>query len=90
MRAKDLWPQLLPIAREGLRRADVDEDEIDRLATLFASRVQCGITGARWQRAALRHLEKRMSRRRALTALLHRYLACAETNSPVHCWPAAG
>jgi hypothetical protein len=90
VRAKDLWPQLLPIAREGLRRADVDEDEIDRLATLFASRVQCGITGARWQRAALRHLEKRMSRRRALTALLHRYLACAETNSPVHCWPAAG
>jgi hypothetical protein len=89
VRARDLWPQLLPIAREGLRSAAVDDDEIERLVTLFASRVHCGITGARWQRAALRNLEKRMSRRRALAALLHRYLACAKTNSPVHCWPAA-
>jgi hypothetical protein len=87
VRAVDLIPKLLPIARRGLLSANVSPEEADRLLGLIASRVSCRITGARWQRRALAQLEKTHRRADALAAMLQGYVSCAETGSPVHCWP---
>jgi hypothetical protein len=45
------------------------------------------MTGARWQRRALAELEAGLPRRRALAEMLERYVGCARSGSPVHCWP---
>lgn len=87
VRAVDLIPKLLPIARRGLLFANVDPEEADRLLGLIATRVACRITGARWQRRVLAELEKNHGRADALAAMLQGYVSCAETGSPVHCWP---
>jgi hypothetical protein len=87
VRAVDLIPKLLPIARRGLLSANVDPEEADRLLGLIASRVSCRITGARWQRRALAQLERSRARPDALAAMLQGYVSCAATGSPVHCWP---
>jgi gamma-glutamyl:cysteine ligase YbdK (ATP-grasp superfamily) len=87
VRAADLIPQLLPVARRGLLSANVDKEEVDRLLGLIAARVSSRITGARWQRRVLAELEKDRARSDALAAMLQGYLACAGSGSPVHCWP---
>lgn len=87
VRAVDLIPQLLPVARRGLLSANVEAEEAERLLGLIASRVSCRITGARWQRRVLAELEKSRTRSEALAAMLRGYMACAASGSPVHCWP---
>jgi hypothetical protein len=87
VRASDLIPQLIPIARRGLTANGVDAEEADRLLGLFQTRVSCRMTGARWQKRVLSGLEKGLTRDAALAAMLERYVACAHAGSPVHCWP---
>lgn len=87
VRAVDLIPQLLPIARRGLLSANVDAEEAERVLGLVAARVSCHVTGARWQRRVLAELEKSRGRSESLAVMLQGYMACAATGSPVHCWP---
>jgi gamma-glutamyl:cysteine ligase YbdK (ATP-grasp superfamily) len=87
VRASDVIPELVPIARRGLTANGVDAEEADRLLHLFQTRVTCRMTGARWQKRMLSGLEKGLTRDAALAAMLERYLACAHAGSPVHCWP---
>ena len=54
------------------------------------ARTGTGQTGAAWQRQALTALEPRLGRRRALTAVLERYLDHQRTGHPVHTWPLPG
>ncbi len=56
MPAKELvLEQLLPLAREGLQEAGIDQDDIDRYLGVLHDRVTKRRTGARW---ALESLEK--------------------------------
>ena len=56
MPAKELvLEQLLPLAREGLQQAGIDQDDIDRYLGVLHDRVTERRTGARW---ALESLEK--------------------------------
>jgi hypothetical protein len=87
--AADLVPELLPRARQGLLDAGVAPDEAGRLLDVISARVASRQTGATWQRAALAAAEPRLGRRRALAAMLERYLECAATGQPVHTWPLA-
>jgi gamma-glutamyl:cysteine ligase YbdK (ATP-grasp superfamily) len=89
IRAADLVPRLLPVARQGLLAAGVDPVEVDTLLAIIAERAASGMTGARWQRAVLAAMEQHMPRDAALAAMLERYLAHASTGLPVHCWPTA-
>jgi gamma-glutamyl:cysteine ligase YbdK (ATP-grasp superfamily) len=86
-RAAELITELLPLARRGLLEAGVDACEIDALLEVIAARVLSQKTGARWQQHALTVLEREQARREALTAMLERYLRCADTGEPVHLWP---
>jgi hypothetical protein len=84
--AAELVPRLLPAAREGLVGAGVAAAEADRLLGVIAARVATGQTGAVWQRRTLAALELRLGRKRALAAMLQRYLECTATDRPVHTW----
>lgn len=86
--ARDLVLDLIEVARDGLvDEAGVAADEADRLLTVIESRVACGQTGARWQRAALAALEPDLGREEALRAMLERYLTHVKDGEPVHTWP---
>jgi hypothetical protein len=86
-RAAELVAELLPAARQGLVRAGVVAAEADRLLGMVAARVAMGQTGAVWQRRTLAALEPRLGRKRALAAMLQRYLEHGATDQPVHSWP---
>jgi len=82
----ELIPMLLPIARDGLREAGVDDDEIDTLLAVFAERATRRMTGARWQRRQLEALGTGKPTQEALAAMLELYLQRAASGSPVHEW----
>jgi hypothetical protein len=84
--AAELVPQLVPVARRGLVEAGVEPAEAERHLAVLEGRLAAGRTGARWQRAALGALERRMRRRTALAALLERYLEESEGGRPVADW----
>jgi hypothetical protein len=87
VRARELVPLLLPLAREGLRALGVQAPEADRLLEVIAARVAAGQTGAAWQRRVLARLETRHGRQAALGRMLERYLSLADGGEPVHTWP---
>ncbi len=83
-----LLDEHLPVAASGLEALGVDATEIRRLLGVIEHRLATGITGARWQRRALRALDAGMSRAEALAAMLERYLECADSGQPVSGWPS--
>jgi hypothetical protein len=72
--------ELLPRAREGLARLDVDGDLADGWIGLLQQRLDAGRTGARWQ---LAQLARRGGDGRALTLDYAHRQALGE---PVHAW----
>ncbi len=87
--ARELVPELIPAARQGLLGAGVAAAEADSMLDVITERAASGQTGAAWQRTALAAAETELGRDRALAAMFSRYLACAATGQPVHTWPAA-
>jgi hypothetical protein len=85
--ARELLPELIPAARQGLLSAGVAAADADSMLDVITERAASGQTGAAWQRAALAAAETELDRERALAAMLSRYLACAATGQPVHTWP---
>jgi hypothetical protein len=89
-KAADLIPELLPLARRGLDRADVAAEESSRLLGVIGDRVDARCTGAAWQRKAVTALERDAGRERALELMLERYVELMATDQPVHTWPQPG
>jgi hypothetical protein len=87
--AAELVPRhLLPLAREGLRRWDVDQESADRLLGIIEQRCLTGQTGAAWQIGMVAAMTRRgASRQRALSLMTERYIEHMRTNDPVHAWP---
>lgn len=85
-RARDLIPQLVPIAHRGLTRAGVDPEEAREHLAVFQERVSAGASGASWQRRTLERLERRMERRPALAAMLEQYVERSRGGKPVREW----
>ncbi len=90
IRARSLLPALLPLARRGLVAAGVTEGEAGRWLDVIEARLVCGVTGAVWQRAALKALGLGRSREETLAELVLRYQAESATGLPVHGWAPAG
>jgi gamma-glutamyl:cysteine ligase YbdK (ATP-grasp superfamily) len=103
MDARLFWPQvgevsaadlvvrhLLPLAREGLRRWDVDQQIADRLLGILEQRCLTGQTGAVWQIDTVAALTRRgADRQQALSLMTERYIEHMHTNRPVHTWPVS-
>ena len=72
---------LLPVARAGLGRLQVDADEIEHWLGIIRQRVKTRQTGAAWQRAwVARHGPD-------FHALMQDYLMHQESGKAVHQWP---
>jgi gamma-glutamyl:cysteine ligase YbdK (ATP-grasp superfamily) len=81
---------LLPLAREGLRQWDVDQESADRLLGIIEQRCLTGQTGAAWQIDTVAALTRRgADRQQALSLMTERYIEHMHTNKPVHAWPVS-
>jgi gamma-glutamyl:cysteine ligase YbdK (ATP-grasp superfamily) len=87
--AKELIPQLIPLARQGLVDSGVDSEEAEQCLSIIAKRCANGQTGAVWQRNALAAMEANSDRSSALCEMLERYLEFSAEGLPVHRWPQA-
>ena len=80
---------LLPLARQGLLRSNIDIDDIDRYLGIIEARVESGQTGASWMTRSMAAMEPGTTldrRERSVTAAL---LDNQATGEPVHTWPLA-
>ncbi len=83
---------LLPQAREGLRRLEVEESLIDTYLGIIRDRAKSRQNGATWQLRTLNNVEAHGSlpdsgaRRSALASMLEQYLKNQATGEPVHTW----
>ncbi|MBK5970308.1 MULTISPECIES: glutamate--cysteine ligase family protein [Thiorhodovibrio] len=78
--ARLIEDELLPLAREGLRRLGVDRGEISHWLDIIANRARLGRTGAAWQCAWVARHGMRWE------DLTEAYLAKQESARPVHEW----
>ncbi|MDQ2921143.1 MAG: CBS domain-containing protein [Acidobacteriota bacterium] len=82
--------QLLPLARTGLKQANVDSNDIDKYLGLVEERVRSGQTGSQWMLKSLAALndihESNDVRARVLTSTI---LARQKEGKPVHAWKLA-
>jgi CBS domain-containing protein/gamma-glutamyl:cysteine ligase YbdK (ATP-grasp superfamily) len=82
--------ELLPLARAGLKHANVDSSDIDKYLGLLEERVRSGQTGSQWMLKSLAALndmnESTDVRTRVLTATI---LARQKEGKPVHDWELA-
>ncbi len=81
--------RLLPLARDGLARWEVDPPIADRLLGFIEQSCLTGQTGAAWQVATCRAIEQggTVDRHEALRLMTQRYIEHMHTNEPVHTWP---
>lgn len=71
--------QLLPMARDGLRRLEIDDQDIDRYMAVLEGRVRTRQNGAAWQRA-------HHARHGDFFRLTADYLEHQRSGRPVHEW----
>jgi Glutamate-cysteine ligase family 2(GCS2) len=81
--------RLLPLAREGLRRWEVDPRDADRLLEIIERRCVTLRNGASWQSDVFHRLydERGVDRLDALREMTRRYRDRMHSNEPVHDWP---
>jgi hypothetical protein len=81
--------RLLPLAREGLQRWQVDRAQAERMLTVIEERCLTGRTGSTWQTETVHRLQGRngLDRDAALREMTQRYLVLMRTGDPVHTWP---
>ncbi len=79
--------RLLPMAREGLSRWEIDSADADRLLEVIERRCIDQVNGASWQAAAFHRLYDRLDRQDALREMTVRYREHMHSNEPVHTWP---
>lgn len=77
--------KLLPIAYEGLKKAEVDQEDTERLLGIIEQRTVKG-TGAQWNVRNFRRLSDHMKRDEALLALTKSMYLNQRENTPVHDW----
>ncbi len=78
--------ELLPLAREGLDEAGIDDGDIDRYMGVIQQRVEMRRTGARWQLESLEGMKDKGSENERLRALTTSMIEQAESGRPVGEW----
>nr|WP_321414642.1 CBS domain-containing protein [uncultured Allomuricauda sp.] len=77
--------ELLPIAYKGLRKFNIDEEDISRLLGVIEERAKGG-TGAEWQIHNFRELCKQIKLDSAIVQLTKSMYKNQQSNKPVHEW----
>ena len=81
--------ELLPLAREGLFEAGIDERDIDRYLGVIRDRVESRRTGARWQLESLENMRGEGNESERLRALVSSMVEQSESGKPVSDWELA-
>ena len=79
--------QLLPLARQGLRAANVASEDVDKYLGIIEERTKSRQTGAGWIMKSLASMDSSLSKDalgRKLTAAM---LASQKKGQPIHRWP---
>lgn len=77
--------ELIPIAKEGLRKAGISVSDSNRYLEIIEKRTQ-GSTGAEWLTRNYRKLRKKINKFEALTLLTKKMYENQQINIPVHTW----
>lgn len=80
---------LIPMAREGLEKKGIDQQDIDRNLDIIEARAESYATGSRWIVDSYRKLKEKLDREEstvAITALMHKR---RQSGQPVHEWQTA-
>lgn len=84
----DLFNEILiPLARDGLHKRQIDPADIDRYLDIISSRVEKHMTGARWMLKSFTRLKEGTEKELAQTILTSTILQNQQTGDPVHTWP---
>lgn len=82
-----LLDKLLPLAREGLQAAQVDQADIDQYIGIIEERIKTERTGSRWMLEAIEKLRFQGNRHEILHALVDETIRQQWEGKPVHTWP---
>jgi CBS domain-containing protein len=77
---------LLPLAKTGLRKQKVAENDIERYLSVFEKRVKNEITGASWTVENFRNLSKKYGQVIAEKEITRQMLAYQKDNTPLYEW----
>ncbi len=81
--------QLLPLARTGLKMAEIDAADIEKYLGIIEQRVAAKVTGAQWMLDSLAQMDEKTNMNIRLQTLTAAIKANQETNQPVHEWRLA-
>ena len=78
---------LIPLSKEGLKKRNINKEDIDRYMDVISSRVEKHMTGARWLLKSFTQLKNGTEKELAETILTSALRKNQKTNKPVHTWP---
>ncbi len=81
--------QLLPLARKGLEKAEIDAADIEKYLGIIEKRVAAKVTGAQWTLDSLANMDEKTNMNIRLQTLTSAIKSNQETNKPVHEWKLA-
>lgn len=81
--------ELIPIAREGLKKAKVHKRDIDKYLNIIKQRTAKHQTGSQWMLNSYSALIKETNKREAILSITASALKHQRTEKPVHTWPLA-
>lgn len=77
---------LIPMAREGLLKSNVNPKEINTYLNIIEKRIINNITGSNWQVRSYRKLRKKVSKGESTMLLAYKMYKNQRTNKPVYQW----
>jgi CBS domain-containing protein len=80
---------LLPMAREGLQEAGIDQDDSDRYLGVLQQRVASRRTGARWSLESLQNMDERGTLDQRLRCLVSSMVEQQSSGQPIADWELA-
>jgi CBS domain-containing protein/gamma-glutamyl:cysteine ligase YbdK (ATP-grasp superfamily) len=81
--------ELIPIARQGLEKANIRKEDIDRYLGIIDDRTRSGMTGSKWILNSYAKLIKETTKEEAANALVSSIMVNQERSEPVHLWRLA-
>lgn len=78
--------ELLPLAKEGLKKRNVRPEDISRYLDIIEARAREHKTGARWALRTFTALKKEVTNDEAVAALTAAIIKNQQENKPVHTW----
>jgi len=84
-----LLKELIPIAKEGLKKNKIDSKDINRYMEILEDRLESGQTGSQWMLDSYAKLIKETSKDEALLAITASTIKHQQTDEPAHKWELA-